>query len=104
MVEGERGTWHLCVMVKDLLSVLATNAAELVAAKRHSSIKLVPGVHPHSARLQSSAHTHAQAAQSTFAAPSGASTVVASSQTLHLQSCCAVCCDCAETHMWWVQQ
>lgn len=56
---GGRGR-HLCVMVKDLLSMLATNSTELVPAKRHSSVKLVPCVHPHSARLQSSAHTHAQ--------------------------------------------
>ena len=82
-------------MVEDLLSVLATNAAELVAAKRHSSIKLVPGVHPHSARLQPSAgtHTHAHTTQSASAAPTGAKTAIASTQTLQLPSSCAVCCD-----------
>ena len=41
----------LCVVGKNLLSMLASNATQLVAAERHSSIKLVPGVHPHSARL-----------------------------------------------------
>ena len=56
--KGERGIRYLCVMVEDLLSMLATNAAELVAAERHSCIKLVPRVHPHSAGLQSSARTH----------------------------------------------
>lgn len=41
----------LCVVGKNLLSMLASNATQLVAAERHSSIKLVPGVHPHSAGL-----------------------------------------------------
>lgn len=47
---------YLSVVVQDLATMLTPDATQLVATKWHSSVKLVPSVHPDSAGLQPPAH------------------------------------------------